>query len=503
MQPLAQKLKELQSLTDPYLISYRSGLLYYVALDNTLVQMCCVFHYNGVDFVHRELYSEPKGRLKIGIQRIDVNEVFTRFEEFAKSGEILIDGSLQRFISPATELVESRILDREHVAFGGREWSARGLVVRTSKTVKQMLTDFDFDRLSNILREEKGVYNVRQLVAGLGLPTELGFDYDQSALVYLFAPVFATINRCGLVREQAKVTIRIAKGLRKADCVYLNVLKFQPKSLPASSRVFPKDMTLAGEGKDSMFYLTHEFSVEQINRVDLDLKDHEGVSRSSDHLDVELIRRQGQYAKSLSRDAAKLLVKKIGRWTVPILAIALVLYFIYSVAQSVYPIWPGTEAFTVPTALATLAMAAVTFLLVIVSTWTAIISKRALKVSRFEQLKGMAEKAINEFLVPLKGAIEATAKDATLDRTATIFLDQLMPEPHLRPLTFEEDWRLPRQLSHLLRAISNYNSRVDADSEELNSLAEKLTSIIDGLISRLGKQYGASTRPPEDSGTIV
>ena len=115
----------------------------------------------------------------------------------------------------------------------------------------------------------------------------------------------------------------------------------------------------------------------------------------------------------------------------------------------------------------------------------------------------MAEKAINGFLVPLKGAIAATAKDATRDRTATISLDQLMPEPHLRPLTFEEDWRLPRQLSHLLRAIPNYNLRVDADSEELNSLAQKLTNIIDGLISRLSKQYGASTRPPEDSEAIV
>lgn len=486
-QSFSQKFRELAQLMAPYESSYRCALLYYVQLKNAVVQMCCVFQPNDVDFMYQEVYSEPRASLKIYAHRMDVTEILKYFKESIDSGEIRVIESLGKFVSPVTELVHTQIFNRETIQFMGKEWSCRGLRVYTSKTLEKILNDFDFNGLSRILWEEKSISSLGQLVSRLNLPDQLAISSSQSPGVCFLLPVYARIRRCNVVRDKVKVFIEIAKGFKKTKAIYLNIIKSRSGLLPSSLKVFPADMTLLGKEENGMCCLTYEVQLDSAEHIDISLKDDEGVLRSSERMNIEWINRYQQCIKSFHRDAMLTRLKKSRDWGFPVALTLVGLCFVYITSQ-----YATVGKFPDPVSAATLVMALATFLLA----W---MSKKGLDMSRSQQLKGLAEESINKFLIPLKGTIQTAVRDTKDDKTLGMPPDRFVPEPHLRVLTFEENPMLPKQLSLFLSAVLNYNSSIeDKDSEELRRRSRKVIDVTDEIISKLGKRYGISPEPPEN-----
>jgi len=122
----------------------------------------------------------------------------------------------------------------------------------------------------------------------------------------------------------------------------------------------------------------------------------------------------------------------------------------------------------------------------------AYVSKKGLDISRSEKMKPLAEEAINKFLDQLEKSVKHIIEGANNDATVDMHPEWLEPKPHLLSVTFEEEPRILKKLSKLLKAMFSYNVSVEPKNiKKLKAAAEEVLNDVNNLKAKLAKKYGA------------
>jgi hypothetical protein len=483
-----QAVTELEGRIQPYLSSYRCALVYVVEFDEKIVQLCIILHSLDVSEQHMELFYEPRVGIRIYSERMGVEDVFNLLTQFASKGVITLNGVQKEFIYSPNDLLIPQILEREIVDVYGKRWSSLEVRTECSQTLDKLCPTLDFSKLYSILREERGKSSLEELMGSLTRLPQFRIDSNTSPGITVLIPIYARIKRCGLTGDKMKFHIEIAEGLREKPQLVINILKFSPDFPPSSLKLSLACLKHSAADKQGFCYLSHEEPIERLDRIELDLKDHLGLSRSSYTLNVAWIKELQRKAAEFSRRAITIYLKK-ARDSAFYLAPSI------SVALSMYAAWYYWSIKTLPDP-----MTAVTVAMAIATVFMAYVSKKGLDVSRSERLKPLVEEALNGFLNRLKQSVETIIQGTDSDEPVSIDPGWLEPEPHLVAVTYEEAPFLLRKISKLLKAMLSYNVSIDLkDVKKLKNNVKETLRAIDTLKTKLSQKYWVKPSPEKIS----
>ena len=486
----SQTVTELKQQIKRYFSSYKNALAYVVEVEENIVQLCIVFQPFDVSEQHTELYNEPKMNVRVYIERLGVDEVFDCLMQFASKGVITLGGSQKRFAYSPEELSigSIQLLERERLRVVGREWSSWGMTAHCSQTIDKICPKFNFSKFCSILREERGESSFQELIFNLTRLPYLKIDSGISPGIAVLTPIYARINRCGLVEYKIKFYVETVKGLINNPYLYVNILKFGLGGQPSSLKLSLNKMKFSSSDKQGLHFLSYEMPAEGLGVVELDLKDHAGFSRSSCKRVITWIKTLQKKASHFPRRAILIYSGKAKNLTFP-------LTLLISTILSVYGAYFYIREQTLPDPLV-----AVTVAMAIATVLMAYVSKKGIDISRSEKLKPLAEEASNDFLNTLKQEVESIIRGAENDEAVSIVPERLEPKPHLLSVTYDEAPCLLRKLSKLLKAMFSYNTSVNPqDFKKLKATAEEVLKSINDLEAKLSRKYWAK---PSSEGTF-
>jgi hypothetical protein len=488
---LLQTLTEFREKIKPYLPSYKCALAYMVEIEDKIVQLCIVLYPIDVSKESVELYYEPTTRVKIYFERMNVDEVFDSLIQFASEGRITLGNSKKEFVYSPDDLSFGliQLLEKEVIRVLGRMWSSWGIKASCAQTLDKICSTFDFKTLYSILWKERRVPNLHQLIRNITYLPYLEVDSDSHPSIVILAPIYARINRCGLVKDKVKFYVETTEGLIDSPHLYINILRFSSVTQPSYSQLSFDKMKLSSVGDHNLHYLTYEMPSEGLDKVELDLKDHVDFSRCRRTIVITWIKILQERAKRFSCRSITISMKK------RVKKYAFLLAILMPGILSAYALWfyMVNKILPDPVAAATVAMAIATVLMVYVS-------KKGLDVSQEERLKPRVEEALNEFLYNLKRSIETIIQEVNNDEPVKIVPERLEPKPHLLMVTYEEAPGLLRKLSKLLKIMLSYNVSIDPkDREELKISADDVLKEISALEVKLSQKYGIKSSPSEFS----
>lgn len=478
----SQTVTRLRETVEPYMLSFKCALAYVVELEDTIAQLCIVLQPFDVSEQHTELYHEASMGVRIYVERMSVAEAFDSLMHFARKGEITLGSSQRKFAYSSNELSipSIQLWERKRVNVLGREWSSWGMNAYCSQTLDKLYPAFKFNKFYSILREDKGESNLQGLIFSLTHLHYLQVDSNTCPGITILSPIYARINRCGLVKDRVRFYVETVEGLAENSHLYVNVLKFGLGPHPSSLKLSLDKMKLSTIGEHGLHFLSHEMPAEGLDRVELDLKDHIGLSRSTCRSSIAWTNILQKKAAQFPRRSILISLRRVKNLTFP-------LAFLISVVLSVYAAWFYVDSKSLPDPIAatTAAMAIGTILM-------AYVSKKGLDASRSERLKPLAEEALNDFVNRLRQGVKAVIREANSDEMVSIVPEWVEPKPYLVSITFGEAPSLLRKLSKLLKSMFSYNVSVNPKNlTRLRTDAEEVLKSIDDLAAKLSQKYWA------------
>jgi len=304
-------------------------------------------------------------------------------------------------------------------------------------------------------------------------------DSSISPSVTILASIYARISRCDIVKDKIIFYVETVEALTNNPDLYVNILGFSPESNPLSLKIGFNQMKLSSMNEQHLCFLSYEMPFEGLERIELDLKDRAGISRSSCKVIVTWVKILQKKENSFLWKSILLSLKNTLK------NLAFPLSFLIPAFLSIYAAWFYISNKTLPDPIAavTLAMAIATLLMVYTS-------KKGLDVSQRERIKPLAKEALNEFLNPLKRSVEEILQKASSNEKVSVLPEHLEPKLRLLTVTYEESPFLLRKISKLLKAISSYNVSINPeDLKNLKTSAEEVLRGIDALETKLSQKY--------------
>ena len=160
------------------------------------------------------------------------------------------------------------------------------------------------------MKEERGKDSLQELTSNLTHLVYLEIDAGISPRVNVIAPIYARINRCGLVEDRVKFHVETVKDLIDNSGLYVNILKFGSGDQASSSKLGLKEMELLSIDKKGLCILSYELSAEGLDRVELDLKDKDGLSRSDCKIFITRIKALKKKADDFPRKSISFFLRK-------------------------------------------------------------------------------------------------------------------------------------------------------------------------------------------------
>ncbi|MHA1362740.1 MAG: hypothetical protein ACTSP1_09485 [Candidatus Freyarchaeota archaeon] len=483
--PFLQKATKLREKVECYFPSYKNALVHAVEVEDRIVQLCIVFQPSDNE-QYTELYNEPRMRVKIYTERKSVDEAFDCLKQFVSQGIITLGGSPKKFAYSVEDLNAGSIqLQGEvKVTVAGKRWSSWVLRTRCRQTLEKIYPAFNFNKLYSILKEERGVDSLRELISELTRLECLEVDAGIFPGVNVIAPIYARISRCGLVEDRIKLHVETVEGLIDKSGLYVNILKFDPGDKASSSKLGLKEMERLQIDKKGLCILSYELPAEGPEKIEFSLKDKDGFSRSNDRIIIGQMKDLKRKADDFPCQFISFFLRKDRNVTFLLVLILIAGLSVYAVG-----IYITRGEFPDPMVVITVALAIATCLM-------AYVSKRGLDISRSEKIKPLAEEAINEFLDTLKVCVSSIKDKAKENITAVILPECLEPKPYLLSVTFEEEPSILKKLSKLLNAMLAYNACVEPENiEKLKAAADEVLKDINNLEAKLCKKYGAKPKP--------
>lgn len=474
-----QVVTQLRELIQPYMPSYKVASVYILKIRGQICQLCIVLEPFEPTEEYTELYSEPTTDVKLFVRHTGVEEVFQMLQHYAMSGSFTLADASEPLAYSADSLTNVQLLDRERIHMFGRDWSCWGMNSYCSKSLDKIYPTFDFNKLYKLLREERDYSNLQELMKALtGLPHFIA-DSNIAPGIVILCPIWARLNRCGVTNDNVRIYMQTLEELSRNDQLHINILCYTKDSQPSLLKVSINKMKGLSGGENSWCHLVYELPVGKIDRIEVELKDHAGLARSSCTENITWAKELQIKSKEFRRMQIALTFRKVKDLLVlPLALIGLVVLGVYSAW-----FYGETKALPDPVALTTIAMAIATVLM-------AYMAKRGLDQTRIEHMEVIAEEAANEFLATLRQEAVSIIDHVDLDEPVTIFPDWLQPKPHLAPLTYAEAPNLLGKVSGLLRAAHTYNTSIERkDAVRLRGEAQKLIRSIDNLVSDLSRKY--------------
>lgn len=132
-----------------------------------------------------------------------------------------------------------QLQERENVTVAEKSWSSWMLRTWCYQPLEKIYPAFIFEELYSILKEKRGVESLQRLISELTHLEYLEVDADIPLGINVIAPIYARINRCGLVEDKIKLHVETVEGLIDNSGLYVNILKFD-----SGSQAFPRSWIL-------------------------------------------------------------------------------------------------------------------------------------------------------------------------------------------------------------------------------------------------------------------
>jgi hypothetical protein len=465
-------------------MSWKGVAIYSVTLEEKIISYVMIF----LPYEHTHAIQKLKeiGNVVVWREYVEIEEALRRLARFTKKGRLKVGEKMKFFAAPSTDINYVNVNEKGNLPFLNDMWSAVVFRAQATKSVETYFKKYTFTKLAKLIQRETGRTNLFELTQDLtGLPGECCVDSGRSPVIWVYAPLYAKLKKSASIDKQIRVYVKASKDASEKIRIHI-LLKQTGKEIELIKRKLTELKEIETQGPFVYYEYRYDLSAE-LEKGEVWIFDSKNIRRDWDHFTPS--------TKNL-RDGLGRQLKLIGhfRKAIPLTALTFSLGFaIWGIYESIIKplinalffsrdiILPPTE----PLLLTQVALAIATASMAYETTKMSRLSSRQLG-------KELAQKALDDYLIPLKSNLETMSSAVSNENTIKID-SKIVPEAYLRHVIAEVEPSLLMKLKTCLKEVDDYNISVNPKvKNRLNKNIKNLERSVDYTISKLCCEFGIS-----------